>query len=80
MQKSFSDLEYTAKKKLTRCDRFLAEIDNVTLWSKLHKAVELFYPKVEGADCPPIGLAPMLSMYVAQQCFGLSYEGIQDAI
>ena len=80
MQKSFSDLEYAAKKKLTRRDRFLAEIDSVTPWGKLHKAVEPFYPKVEGAGRPPIRLARMLRMYVAQQCFGLSDEGIEDAI
>jgi hypothetical protein len=30
MQKSFSDLEYANKKKLTRRDRFLAEIEKVT--------------------------------------------------
>jgi hypothetical protein len=42
--------------------------------------VEPFYPKVEGAGRPPIGLARMLRMYVAQQCFGLSDEGIEDAI
>ncbi|WP_426078759.1 IS5 family transposase [Janthinobacterium sp. PSPC3-1] len=80
MQKSFSDLEYAAKKKLTRRDRFLAEIDSVTPWGKLYKTVEPFYPKVEGAGRPPIGLAPMLRMYVAQQCFGLSDGGIEDAI
>ncbi|MBG6219120.1 IS5 family transposase [Janthinobacterium sp. CG_23.4] len=80
MQKSFSDLEYAAKKKLTRRDRFLAEIDSVTPWGKLHKLIEPFYPKVEGAGRPPIGLARMLRMYVAQQCFGLSDEGIEDAI
>jgi IS5 family transposase len=80
MQKSFSDLEYAAKKKLTRRDRFLAEIDSVTPWGQLHQAVEPFYPKVEGAGRPPIGLARMLRMYVAQQCFGLSDEGIEDAI
>lgn len=80
MQKSFSDLEYAAKKKLTRRDRFLAEIDSVTPWGKLHKLVEPFYPKVVGAGRPPIGLARMLRMYVAQQCFGLSDEGIEDAI
>jgi IS5 family transposase len=80
MQKSFSDLEYAAKKKLTRRDRFLAEIDSVTPWGKLHKLVEPFYPKVAGAGRPPIGLARMLRMYVAQQCFGLSDEGIEDAI
>jgi IS5 family transposase len=80
MQKSFSDLEYSSKKKLTRRDRFLKEIDSVTPWSKLHKLVEPFYPKVQDAGRPPIGLARMLRMYVAQQCFGLSDEGIEDAI
>jgi len=80
MQKSFSDLEYAAKKKLTRRDRFLAEIDKVTPWSQLHQLIEPFYPKVEGAGRPPIGLARMLRMYVVQQCFGLSDEGIEDAI
>ena len=65
MQKSFSDLEYAAKKKLTRRDRFLAEINNVTPWGKLHVLVEPFYPKVDGAGRPPIGIARMLRMYVA---------------
>ena len=49
MQKSFSDLEYAAKKKLTRRDRFLAKIDGVTPWTKLHELIEPHYPKVEGA-------------------------------
>ena len=80
MQKSFSDLEYAGKKKLTRRDRFLAKIDTVTPWSQLHAVIEPFYPKVEGAGRPPIGLARMLRMYVVQQCFGLSDEGIEDAI
>ena len=80
MQKSFSDLEYAAKKKLTRRDRFLAEIDVATPWGKLHKLIEPHYPKASGPGRPPIGLARMLRMYVAQQCFGLSDEGIEDAI
>lgn len=80
MQKSFSDLEYASKKKLTRRDRFLAEIETITPWDKLEQAIEPFYPKVVGAGRPPIGLTRMLRMYVAQQCFGLSDEGIEDAI
>ena len=80
MQKSFSDFEYAAKKKLTRRDVFLAKIDAITPWPRLHAAVEPFYPKVAGAGRPPIGLARMLRMYVVQQCFGLSDEGIEDAI
>jgi IS5 family transposase len=42
MQKSFSDLEYAAKKKLTRRDRFLAKIDSVTPWSQLHEQIAPF--------------------------------------
>ena len=80
MQKSFSDLEYASKKKLTRRDRFLAEIEKITPWKQLQQAIEPFYPKVVGAGRPPIGLARMLRMYVAKQCFGLSDEGIEDAI
>ena len=34
MQRSFSDLEYAAK-KVTRHDRFLGEINAVTAWSAL---------------------------------------------
>ncbi len=71
---------YAAKKKLTWRDRFLAEIDSATPWGKLRKLIEPYYPKVEGAGRPPIRLACMLRMYVAQQCFGLADEGIQDAI
>ncbi len=48
MRKSFSVLEYAAKKKLTRRDRFVAEIDKAMLLDKLHKLVEPFYPKVGG--------------------------------
>ena len=80
MQSSFSDLEYAAKKKLTRRDRFLGEIEAVTPWSALVAELEPFYPKGEGRGRPPIGLERMLRMYVAQQCFGLSDEGIEDAI
>lgn len=80
MQRSFSDLEYASKRKLTRRDRFLAEIEAVTPWAALEAQLEPFYPKGEGRGRPPIGLSRMLRMYIAQQCFGLSDEGIEDAI
>ena len=66
MQSSFSELEYAAKKKLTRRDRFLAEIDAVTPWAALEAQIAPFYPKGEGRGRPPIGLYRMLRMYVAQ--------------
>jgi IS5 family transposase len=80
VQRSFSELEYAAKKKQTRRDRFLADIEAVTPWSELVTAVESFYPKNEGPGRPPVGLERMLRMYVAQNCFGFSDEGTEDAI
>jgi IS5 family transposase len=80
MQKSFSELEYAAKKKQTRRDRFLNEINAVTTGSAMLAELEPFYPKGGGRGRPPIGLGRMLRMYVAQQCFGLSDEGIEDAL
>ena len=80
MQTSFSELEYSGKKKMTRRDRFLGEIDGVTPWSAIVAEIQPFYPKGEGRGRPPIGLERMLRMYIAQQCFGLSDEGIEDAI
>ena len=80
MQSSFSELEYAAKKKVTRRDRFLAEIEAITPWVELERTIAPFYPSNGGRGRPPIGLARMLRMYVAQQCFGLSDEGTEDAL
>lgn len=79
-QTTFSDAEFTHKKKQTRRDRFLAEIEAVTPWPSLVAALLPYYPKGEGRGRPPVGLERMLRMYIAQQCFGLSDEGIEDAI
>jgi len=80
VQSSFSALEFAAKKKLTRRERFLREIDAITPWPELIARIEPFYPKGTGRGRPPIGLPRMLRMYVVQQCLGLSDEGIEDAV
>jgi len=80
MQASFSELEYEAKKKQTRRDRFLSEIEAVTPWASLIATITRHYPVNDGRGRPTIGLERMLRMYVAQQCFGLSDEGIEDAL
>jgi IS5 family transposase len=45
MQSSFSDAEYISKKKLTRRDRFGAEIEAATPWAALVAALLPYYPK-----------------------------------
>jgi IS5 family transposase len=80
MQTSFSELEYAAKKKVTRRDRFLGELERLVPWAALIAKITPHYPRGEGRGRPPIGLERMLRMYIAQQCFGLSDEGIEDAL
>ena len=80
MQTSFSEYEYASKKRQTRRDRFLAEIEAMTPLGEWVAAIERHYPKGGGRGRPPIGLERMLRMYVAQNCFGLSDEGIEDAL
>ncbi len=78
-QTSFAELEFISKKKQTRRERFLAQIEAATPWAQLVAVIEPHYPKGNRGR-PPIGLERMLRMYIAQNCFGLSDEGIEDAL
>lgn len=81
MQKTFSEAEYAGKKKLTRRDRFLNEIDQLAPWALLGAQIAPFYADNTGKrGRPSIGLSRMLRLYVVQQCFGLSDEGTEDAV
>ena len=61
MHSSFSELEYAAKKKVTRRDRFLAEIEAAAPWRVLERTIAPFYPNSDGRSGPPIGLSRMLA-------------------
>lgn len=80
MQRSFSDLEYGAVKRVTRRERFLSEIDAVMPWGELLLVLEPHYPRSGNVGRQPVGLERMLRMYLAQQCFALSDEGTEDAL
>lgn len=80
MQTSFSELEYATKKKQTRRDRFLSEIEAITPWASLIATLTPHYPVNDGRGRPTTPLELILRMYIAQQCFGLSDEGIEDAL
>ena len=67
MQSSFSELEYEAKKKQTRRDRFLAQLEAVTPWEALVATIAPFYPKNAGPGRPTIGLERMLSEVLTSQ-------------
>ena len=65
-QISFSDAEFTAKKKVTRRERFLMELDRLVPWQALLDLIEPYYPKSGERGRPPIGLERMLRMYIVR--------------
>ncbi|MFN4327829.1 MAG: IS5 family transposase [Limnobacter sp.] len=78
--RSFSKAKYSGKKLKTQRDRFLAEIERITLWEEFIVELEPHYPKSTSLGRPPRSIYTMLRMYIAQQCFDLPDEGIEDAI
>src|SRR5204862_3583891 len=78
-QCSFSQAEYAGKKKQTRRDKFLAEMEQVVPWARLVNRLRPFYPKGERGR-PPIGLERMLRIYFLQQWYALADEALEDAI
>ena len=79
LQGSFSQAEYAGKKKQTRRDKFLAEMERVVPWARLVERLRPFYPKGERGR-PPIGLERMLRLYFLQQWYGLADEALEDAL
>ena len=74
-----AEAEITGKKRVTRRQRFLAEMERIVPWQRLLPAIEPYYPKgMRGR--PPTGLERMLRIYFLQQWYGLSDEGLEDAL
>jgi IS5 family transposase len=78
-QKTFSQSEFEQKKKLTRRERFLGEMDAVVPWALIIALIKPFYPKGERGR-PPIGLERMLRIYFLQLWYTLADEALEDAL
>lgn len=78
-QISFAEAESHGKRRVTRRQRFLDEMENVVPWQRLLAAIEPHYPKGRRGR-PPIGLERMLRIYFLQQWYGLSDEALEDAL
>lgn len=79
-QTSFSSAEFAGKKRKTRREVFLAEMDAVVPWSRLQELIEPHYPKSGKVGRPPIGVPRMLRMYFLQQWYTLADEALEDAL
>jgi len=78
-QSGFSDLEYDLKKKKTRKELFLEEMDQILPWKELLSVIKRHYPKGQNGR-PPIGLEPMLRIYFMQQWYALSDPAMEDSL
>lgn len=78
-QTSFAQVEFAAKKKVTRREKFLAHMEEVIPWARLLAVIEPHYPKGKRGR-PPVGLERILRVYFLQQWYGLADEALEDAL
>jgi len=78
-QISFSDAEYAGKRKKTRREVFLEEMDVVVPWKALLALIEPHYP-VAGRGRRPYPLESMLRVHLMQNWFALSDPAMEEAL
>jgi transposase, IS5 family len=78
-QRTFAGAAWSAKGKVTRRERFLAEMDAVIPWPRLLALIEPHYPKA-GAGRQPHPLERMLRIYFMQNWFNLSDPQAEDSL
>jgi IS5 family transposase len=78
-QMSFAESEYAGKKKVTRREKFLGEMERVVPWSRLVALIQPHYPNGRRGR-PPVGLERMLRIYFLQQWYTLADEALEDAL
>lgn len=78
-QTTFASAAWNNKGKITRREKFLAEMDAVIPWQKLNKRIKPFYPKA-GAGRQPHPQEAMLRIHFLQHFFNLSDPGMEEAL
>ena len=78
-QISFSDAEHAAKRKKTRREVFLEEMELVVPWKSLLKLTEPHYP-VAGRGRRPYPLESILRVHLMQNWFALSDPAMEEAL
>lgn len=78
-QISFADAEYAGKRKKTRREVFLEEMELVVPWKALLNVIEPFYP-VAGRGRRPYPLESMLRVHLMQNWFALSDPAMEEAL
>jgi transposase, IS5 family len=81
-QRSFTDVEYGNRRRVSRREQFLVAMDATIPWARWVGLIERYYysagPGKKGRKAKPI--ETMLRMYLLQVWFALSDEGVEDAV
>ena len=78
-QMTFADAEYAGKRKQTRRELFLIEMDQAVPWKGLLALIEPHYPKGQGGR-PTYPLMAMLRVHLMQNWFGYSDPAMEEAL
>jgi IS5 family transposase len=78
-QMTFADAEYAGKRKQTRKELFLIEIDRVVPWKGLITLIEPYYPRGDGGR-PAYPLMAKLRVHLLQNWFGYSDPTMEEAL
>jgi len=78
-QQSFSSLEQAHKKKRTKREVFLGEMDAVVPWARLEALIAPHYTKARKGR-PQMPLSVMLRIYFLQQWYNLSDPGAEESL
>jgi IS5 family transposase len=79
-QRSFVSLSFDVKKKPTRREKFLGEMDKVVPWTDLLALIEPSYPTSGRRGRPPMEASTMLRIHFMQQWYALSDPAMEDAL
>ena len=78
-QTTFASMIYENKKKDTRREKFLREMNQAIPWDRLISLIEPYYPKA-GNGRHPMPLEQMLRIYFMQQWYSLSDPAMEDSL
>jgi IS5 family transposase len=78
-QYSFTDFEYSQRRRKTKREEFLAKMEQIVPWTEWEEIVKPYYPEGKKGRKPQ-EIERMLRMLLLQTWFNLSDEGVEDAI
>jgi hypothetical protein len=78
-QLTFSEAEYNNKRRKTRREKFLEQMDQLIPWKRLEKKIKPYYPK-NGQGRQPYPMSTMLRIHCMQLFYNLSDPAMEDAL